>query len=224
MILLLCSWMIGQYMHAVHEILDSQRRRGHLKYFVDWEGYRPEERSWVARGLTSSIPILLSTFHASHPTCPAPCGWALPQCWWLCPSEAACGGGDLSQSHRAPPLPSHSAYSFPHSDCTHLFINYLLFMDSIETLHTHSLSALVVVCPKTVQTPLLILPVRYAWIAPSSAPLCFLPSGFLVCLSYLPTKTVIIKLGVVIVSSIIYTNLHCLYSHAVEFIFCLCLQ
>lgn len=120
---------------------------------------------------------------------------------WQIPAR---GGGDLSQSHRAPPLPSHSAYSFPHSDCTYLFINYLLIMDSIETLHTRSLSALIVVCPKTVQTPLLILPFRYAWIAPSSAPLCFLPYGFLVCLSYMPTKTVIIKLGVVIVSSIIY--------------------
>ncbi|KAL0188152.1 hypothetical protein M9458_015251, partial [Cirrhinus mrigala] len=64
--------------YTVHEILDSQRRGGHLEDLVDWEGYGPEERSWVPRDDILD-PTLLLDFHRTSSR-----SWA---------SGAAPGGG-----------------------------------------------------------------------------------------------------------------------------------
>ncbi len=101
----------GHTVYQVRDILDSRRCNTRLEYLVDWEGYGPEKRSWVARDDILD-PLHLEEFHRNRPNCPAPRGRPGHR---VRASGAAPGGGGNVRESQSLQSPQSSAPTFTRS-------------------------------------------------------------------------------------------------------------
>jgi Reverse transcriptase (RNA-dependent DNA polymerase)/RNase H-like domain found in reverse transcriptase/Integrase zinc binding domain/Chromo (CHRromatin Organisation MOdifier) domain/Integrase core domain len=58
--------------YVVEQVLDSKIDRGRLKYYIDWEGYPPEDRTWEPISHLENAKDAVAQFHSRYPNRPSP--------------------------------------------------------------------------------------------------------------------------------------------------------
>jgi hypothetical protein len=58
--------------YVVDEVLDSKIDRGKLRYYIDWEGYPSEDRTWEPVSHLKNAKEAVAQFHVRYPNRPSP--------------------------------------------------------------------------------------------------------------------------------------------------------